>query len=429
MNFQESNRMELKEDYSNSFLKTVSAFSNEREGKIIFGVADDGRVVGCDDCTSLRLRIENAINDSIRPIPNFTLQVEEIEEKEIVILTVYKGCELPYFYKNQAYQRSDTASVPADVHQVRRWIMDSSNISFDRQVIQESDFTFNKLEAALISEVGIEKITDDLLRTMGLMVGEKYTNAGKLFADENNLTTGIDAVKFGDNISQFLKRKTIIQTSILEQFHQMESFFDEFYYDYEEIADGRRVKRIMIPRNAFREALANAIVHHDYMIPANVHVEFWDDYIEIVSPGGLPSGITEEQFQGGRVSILRNEIIASVFQRLNIIETFATGVHRIRNLYLGYSEEPKFKVLGNSISVILPKINYERKNVLDNRTKEILSFLKDQPRSRSEIQDMLKLGRTKTNEYIVLLQDLREIEKIGYGRATKYKLVDEDVID
>ena len=428
MNFQESNCLELKEHYSNSFLKTVSAFSNERDGKIIFGVADDGQVVGCDDCSSLRLRIENTINDSIRPIPNFTLQVEDINEKKIVILTVHKGEELPYFYKNQAYQRSDTASIPADIHQIRRWIMENSNIAFDKQVIQENEFTFNKLEKALISEVGIEKITDDMLRTMGLMIGEKYTNAGKLFADENDLRTGVDAVKFGDNISQFLKRKTVSKTSVLEQFQQMESFFDEFYYDYEEITDGRRVKRIMIPRNAFREALANAIVHQDYMIPASVHVEFWDDYIEIVSPGGLPNGITEEQFQSGKLSILRNEIVASVFQRVNIIEAFATGVQRIRHLYLGYSEEPKFKASENSISVILPKINYERKNVLDNRIDEILKFLEDQPRSRLEIQEMLKLGRTKTNEYIVLLQDLKAIEKIGGGRVTKYKLVERDGI-
>ena len=423
MVFQESNCMELKEGYSNSFLKTVSAFSNERDGEIIFGVADDGRIAGVEDDAMLRLRIENSINDNIRPHPNFSLDTKTIEEKKVVILTIYKGIDFPYFYKNQAYRRSDTSSVSADTYQVRRWIMEGSNVKFDRQITEEDNFTFNGLKRTLFEEIGIENLTNDTLRTMGLMVREKYTNAGKLFADENTMNVGVDAVKFGDHISQFLKRKTITNTSVLEQFHQMEDFFDEFYYSYEEITNGRRVKRIMVPRDAFREALANAIVHQDYTLGANVRIEFWDDYIEIISPGGLSNGITEEQFQSGKLSILRNEVVASVFQRLNIIETFATGIQRIRNLYLEYPEEPKFSVHGNSISVILPKINYERKAILDTRTEEILSFLKDQPRSRSEIQEVLKLGRTKANEYLNLLQDLGAIEKIGNGRATKYQLI------
>jgi len=416
--------MELKESYSNSFLKSVSAFSNEREGKIIFGINDDGIIVGCDDCTFLRLRIENAINDLVSPIPKFTLKEKDIGGKKIIVLTVHKGIESPYFYKNQAYQRRDSASIPADMYQVRRWIMESSNISYDKQITDTVGFKFTKLEQAFISKVGIEKITPDMLRTMGLMVGDKYTNAGKLFADENDMLRGCDAVKFGSNISQFLKRKTTIETSVLEQFYQMESFFDEFYYDYEEVSNGRRVRRVMIPRDAFREALANAIVHQDYLIPAKIRIEFWDSYIKIVSPGGLPNGITEEQFQQGNLSILRNEIIASVFQRLGIIETFATGVQRIRNLYLGYTEKPKFEVLGNSISVILPKINYQRKDAQDARIDTIVNFLKKQPRTRAEIQSELNLGRTQTNEHIVFLYGLGIIEKIGAGPATKYKLSD-----
>lgn len=327
----------------------------------------------------------------------------------------------------KAYQRSDTASIPADIIQVRRWIMEGSNIEFDKQVIDENDFTFNGLEEELIKEIGINEFTNDTLRTMGLMIGDKYTNTGKLFADKNNMNYGIDAVKFGEDISQFLKRRTLVNMSILEQFYEMIAFFDEFYYDYEEIVDAKRVKRIMIPRRAFREALANAIVHKDYLIRANIRVELWNDYVEIVSPGGLPNGITEEEFQGGKVSILRNEVVASVFQRLNIIESFATGIQRIRNLYREYPENPKFKAYGNSISVILPKINYKRKDLTDLHIDEVLAFLRIKPRSRSDIQEMLQFGKTKTNNYLIQLQEMGLIVTIGKGPATKYQLVENGV--
>ncbi|MDR2977616.1 MAG: putative DNA binding domain-containing protein [Streptococcaceae bacterium] len=424
MIYKESNQLELKEKYTNSFLKTVSAFSNEREGKVIFGIRDDGSIVGVDNSEDTRLSIENSINDAIHPTPNFRLITEKVEDKEIVVLYVFKGTDGPYFYKGQAYQRSDTASKPADIWQLKRWILESSNLSFDRQVIEESGFTFSHLEKNMIAEIGIGEMSDDLLRTLGLMVGDKFTNAGRLFADENDVSIGIDAVKFGKNISQFLKRKSLSNITILEQFQEMEQFFDEFYYDYEEIVEGRRISRIRLPRDAFREALANAIVHHDYLIQANIRIEFWDKAIKIVSPGGLPNGITEAQFQSGTVSILRNEVIASVFQRLNIIESFATGIRRIKELYYPYAESPKFNVLGDSITVILPIIDYARKRDLDEITVRIIDFLTEIPRSRGEIQEVLSLGRSRVNDYINHLLELGMIKKIGAGPVTKYQTAD-----
>ena len=421
-NFYESNEMELKENYSNSFLKTVSAFSNQRDGVIIFGVADNGNVIGVTDDEELRLRVENAINDNIKPNPKFGLETKIIHDKKIVFLKVYRGDDIPYFYKNQAYQRSDTSSVPADHLQLRRWIMKSSNVSFDQIVIEEKDFTFSNLEKSLMEEVGIANLTTDIMRTMGLMNGDKYVYAGKLFADKNNITTGIDSVKFGDSVSQLLKRKTITGVSILEQYDKILAFFDEFYYEYEEIVEAKRIKRIMIPKEAFREAIANAIVHKDYLINANIRVSFWDDHIEIVSPGGLVEGITEEEFKSGKISMLRNETIASVFRRLNIIESYATGIVRIKELYKAFLEEPKFEVTKNSITVILPRIDYKRKAILDDRVNEILTLLEGEPRGRLEIQEKLQLSKTKTNHYLNLMQDLKLISKVGKGKATKYHI-------
>lgn len=425
--FKESNKLELKASFSNSFLKTVSAFANERDGEIIFGVADDGNVVGIEKAHDVRLRIENIINDNITPLPVFQLETKNIEDKDIIVLTVYQGEEPPYFYKGQSYRRSDTSSIPADRHQLKRWIMETDRIHFDRQIINQSDFEFDQLENALIQKLKIENFTKDTLRTMGLMVGDHFTKAGELFADTNDFSVGVDTVKFGRNISEFLRRKTLTRMSLLAQYHQTLKFFDEFYYEYEEISGFNRVKRIMIPREAFREALANAIVHKDYLIHANIRISFWDDHIEIVSPGGLPKGITAEQFQSGNVSILRNEVIASVFQRLDIIETFATGIKRIKKAYLEFSQEPQFELFEDCIIVKLPRIDYKLKDAVDSRTEEIMSFIKTEPRSSSAIQEKLQLGKTKVNEHLVMLQEIGKIEKVGKGRATKYQLTNKNL--
>jgi len=60
--------------------------------------------------------------------------------------------------------------------------------------------------------------------------------------------------------------------------------FNEYYHDYEVVTNGERINRMKIPRDAFRESWANAIVHRDYHIKSNIHIEFCDDYIKIISP-------------------------------------------------------------------------------------------------------------------------------------------------
>ena len=59
-------------------------------------------------------------------------------------------------------------------------------------------------------------------------------------------------------------------------------------------------------------------------------VEVYDDRISIVSPGGVPKGITSENF--GKRSVARNPIIADLLRRTHYIEKAGTGIGRMREL-------------------------------------------------------------------------------------------------
>ena len=72
-----TNDLEYKETVSKSYLKTVSAFANVNDGRIIFGISDDGRVVGIKKSIEACLNIENQINDSIKTKPNYSLKLNE----------------------------------------------------------------------------------------------------------------------------------------------------------------------------------------------------------------------------------------------------------------------------------------------------------------------------------------------------------------
>ena len=69
----ETRILEFKETITNTFLKTVSAFSNYDGGTILFGVDDDGNVKGLPDVKQACLDIENKINDSISPQPKYRI--------------------------------------------------------------------------------------------------------------------------------------------------------------------------------------------------------------------------------------------------------------------------------------------------------------------------------------------------------------------
>ncbi|MCL2766908.1 MAG: hypothetical protein FWD21_04420, partial [Peptococcaceae bacterium] len=95
-----------------------------------------------------------------------------------------------------------------------------------------------------------------------------------------------------------------------------------------EIKTIRRKNIFELPMDALREAVTNALCHRDYFEQgARVMVEIFDDRVEITNPGGVPKGITKDNF--GSVSVARNPVIASLLHRAHYIERMGTGIRRM----------------------------------------------------------------------------------------------------
>lgn len=315
--------LEFKKEITKTFLKTVSAYSNYNDGQIVFGIDDSGDLVGIDHIENECLRIENMINDSIDPVPSFQIETETFDEKTIIILNITKGRDTPYYYKGKVYKRSDTATIEVDRFELRRLAIEGINMGYEEKKSLSKDLNFKNLESKLKEKAAIENINLDILKTLNLYSKDGFYNiAAELLADNNDLEfSGLDVVKFGKNISQILYREVISKKSLLAQYDRAIEIFEQ-YYQYEEIEGYIRVKKELIPKEAFREALANAIVHRVWDINSYIQISMYEDRIEINSPGGLPEGISEDEYLYGNISVMRNPIIAGVFFRLNIIEKF-----------------------------------------------------------------------------------------------------------
>ena len=162
----ETKCVEYKAGIANTFLKTVSAYANYVDGVIIFGVNDDGKIIGVDDPKSTAIDIENKINDCIRPVPKFELSIDS--SNRTITLSVFEGNGKPYLYKNKAYKRSDTSSVEVDRNEFNRLILEGSNQSFESLPTSNTEISFDILEEKLIGELQIECINKDILKTLNL---------------------------------------------------------------------------------------------------------------------------------------------------------------------------------------------------------------------------------------------------------------------
>lgn len=411
----ETRTLEFKETITNTFLKTVSAFSNYEGGVILFGIDDNGKAKGMADVKQSCLDIENKINDSISPQPDYKI---EIQSDNTIKLTIKTGIQKPYLYKSKAYKRNDTATIEVDTLEFSRLVLEGKNIRFEELPCKEQKLTFEILHQKLKESIQIETFNKDTLKTLNLYDNTNgYNNAAGLLADKNQFP-GIDIVKFGENISIIQKRATFDNRSILEVYDKTIEIFKD-YYSYEVIQQAERKNIEKIPETAFREAIANALIHRVWDVESQIRVMMFEDRIEIISPGGLPAGITEEEYLSGKISVLRNRNLANVFYRLGFVEIFGTGITRIKQVYEAGLQKPDFEVSENTIKIILPVLE-ENINLTDDEMVVYKILSKTVLKPISEIAPYVSFGKSKTTQLLKAMGDKGVVTVEGKGRETKY---------
>ena len=414
MVIRETPEIEYEASVSPSFLKTVSAYANYGTGRIVFGVNDEGACVGLEDPVSECLRIENMINDSLDPVPRYSL--EPNVARKTVTLVVYEGPDKPYRSKGRAYCRHDSATVEVGRPEYGRLVLEGSNQTYDELPSRRQDLSFDVLRSKLIEKLDIRELGEDVLRALGLLGRDGYTNAAALLADCNDFP-GVDIVRFGSSEDVILDREQIAGISVLEQMDRSLGMYAR-YYKYERVEGASRVSHERVPREAFREALANALVHRTWDVQANVQVAMYDGYVTVTSPGSLPPGLTTEQYLYGQISVLRSPVLAEVFLKLDYIEKFGTGITRIRRAYQESIAQPVFDVRDGVIIVTLPVVG-EFDGSEDERSV-LTALAGGRVLSRGALEDETCLSRGRVLAALETLVARGVVVRVGKGRATRY---------
>lgn len=422
----ENERTEYKREFTDDIAKEVVAFANTEGGKIYVGVNDDGTPAPLENTDDTYTRITNSVRDSIAP--DVTMFTKYSLNDGVIKVNVSEGSSKPYYLKSKGlkpsgvYIRQGASSVQASPEQIRRMIKLSDRDSYEEMRSLEQELTFKSAAETFerhgipFSEdkykaLGIVNVNDELFTNLGLIISDqcKHTIKAAVFADEENLSF-IDHKEFGGSV-----------------FNQIENAFEYIMLNNKSRSVFSGIERIDIPdypEAAVREALLNAVVHRDYGFSGSIIININSKGIDIISIGGLVSGLSEEDIMNG-ISQPRNRNLAEMFHRLKYIESYGTGIRRILSIYSDQTVKPQITITPNSFRVTLPNRNIGKTANQDipSQCQAVIDYLKDNgSMTEEELQELLGIKKTRAFNLYKSMEKDGLIAVLGKGAEKKFVL-------
>ena len=432
-------KLKLEVKKPKSWCKSISAFANTLGGFLIFGISDDNQIVGIETPDKDAELISEIIKTRLNPIPEFKISFHTEDGNVLLIVQVFKGEETPYYYSRdgllEAYVRIGNESAKAPPIELKRLVLRGRNTTFDSQnsMYKVDDYAFSKLRERYKKWTGNSFDEKDLV-SFGLATEQGYlTNAGALIADESPIrysrifcTRWNGLNKSGGTFDALDDAE--YEGSVLSLIENGEAFIKRnTKMMWKKTANSREEMPEYVERS-YHEALVNAIAHRDYLINGSeVHIDIYDDRLEIYSPGGMPDGSNIQERDPVTVpSTRRNPVLADVFNRLGYMERKGSGFAKILDNYafqVNYTEEkkPYFKSDRYQFTVIMPNLNYGgiqddtvNDTVNDIVKNEIMNLMKNNPRiTITDIAKALNISRPTVTRKIKELKIDNYIYRIG----------------
>jgi ATP-dependent DNA helicase RecG len=330
-------------------LQTVCAFLNGSGGIVLFGVRPDGRPEGQQVSGQTFRDMAQALE---RFEPPVDLPIERLplaNEREILILRVTGTSDsVPFTFDGRPYERVASATrrmsqekyeklLLARAHTMRRWENQPTDEIALKDIDREEVFRIVDIARSVGRLVGpVGRSLPDVLTRLGLRKDGHILQAavvlfGKTFVPDYPQCELRLARFRGTNKTEFLDQRQV-RGPAFKLLEEAEIFCQRHFPMPARIVPGqmRRVETLLIPPDAMREILVNALIHRDYSIAGGaVSLAIFDDRVEVWSAGSFPKGITPESLTRNHQSVQRNPLIADVFHRTGLIEKWGRGTNRV----------------------------------------------------------------------------------------------------
>ena len=418
----ETNRIEYKRELTKDLdlEKEVIAFLNYQEGGILFiGIDKDGSVTGVEDVDSDMLKIKDRLKNNIQPscLGLFDVRAERRGEKLLIKITIASGPEKPYFKRKYgmtekcSFMRVGTASEPMTQKMIEELFSRRTRNSLGRIISRKQDLRFEQLRI-FYEEAGFS-LNENFTANLELLAEpDKYNYIAYLLSDINS--TSIKVAKYSS-----LSRTDLIENNeygyacLIRAAKRVLDKIELENPTSTRITSKERVDTRLWDMVALREAIINAFVHNDFTGEVPPKFEIFPDRIEITSAGGLPEGLSQQEFFRG-FSVPRNKELMRIFKDLRMVEQLGSGVPRILESYgkecFSFSDH-FLRMSFPAHKGVTPQVTHQVTPQVTPQVSALISSMSGEL-SRLEIQDKLNLSdkRNFNKNYLIPALKLNLVE-------------------
>ena len=412
----ESKNLELKESTGqlDRSMETLCAFLNGDGGIVLYGVKDNGNVVGQDVSDSTKRAIAEAIN-RIEPFVSLEINYVRIpnSDKFVIIVNAEKQRFMrPFAYKGRAYLRIESTTTVMPQEQYNHLLMQrGGKYGWEAMVnpdLKISDLDENAILGAVregirngrLPEVTIREEIPTILRKFGLLRDGNLNNAAAVlfgvdFYDYPQCLLRMARFK-GTTKEEFIDNQRA-EGNIYTLLDAAMAFFFKHLSLSGKINGLYREEELSIPYKALRECCINSLCHRSYHYPgSSVSIAIYDDRVEITNTGTFPADLPVERLMQEHDSKPQNPIIANVLYKSKILESWGRGigtmVDECKRVGL---PAPEFKTDGNFVTVVF---RYNRNGVN-------LQLVNNNPTSTQQVPNKYPTSTQQVLELVGILKD------------------------
>lgn len=449
----ESQTVEFKETtgQKREAARTLSAMLNGQGGSVLFGVTPDRRVTGQQVGRRTLEDVTEVCRETI--FPAYPPSIERVAlpgrvDRLVLVATVPSGNMKPFAYRGDYYIRSGSTTVPMPPETVLRMVLEGAH-AFDRwetaeaqrgvEDIDEEEVRRFRDDAMAGGRGGLDSRASvaDILRSMNLLDSEGRPNRGAValfgkpasFGSEYTVLGCHLAAVDGVNLGEDIRDLQIVENNIFASLDRAVRFCEDHLYRSRRINSLLAQSDLEIPLEVIREALANAFAHRDYGVAGRIQVRVYSDRMEVVSPGGLPFGLTPADLYVPHGSRPWNPNIMACLFRRGVVEQLGSGTLRmIRVCAEAGIGRPVFTATGAEVICSVPRSGYwlapdggETADITADEMK-VLTRLGRGPAQRGELAELV--GAWGPDMWAILnkLREYGLVHVEGHGRGAYWSL-------
>ncbi|MCK5538117.1 MAG: putative DNA binding domain-containing protein [Bacteroidales bacterium] len=435
----EQQNIEWKQSWRDEYLKWICGFANAKGGKLFIGKDDNGKIVGVENSKRLMDDIPNKIQNHLGIICDVNLYSEN--ENQYIEIEVNPH-DAPISYRGKYHYRSGSTKQELKGATLNEFLLKKVGKTWEEAL--EEKATFDE-----ILDEAIEEFKYEAIRSQRYPMIKGETDYKKIFSNlrlyvDNSLKRSalvlfgkdprsyiinafVKIGKFGNSDSELLFQE-VVEANAFQLADKTIEILEKKYFKKSISYEGlNRIETSEYPQKAVRECLLNAIIHRNYFGPP-IQISIYDDKFMVWNSGQLPEELTIEDLRIKHASYPRNSIIADVFFKAGLIETWGRGTIKIiEECQKVGLPEPKFEIMSGGIAVTFFKDRFSEQQLieqgLNERQVKAVKYLKKNDFITNSIYQVI----CETSERTALrdLEQLTEkqiFNKTGEKKGTKYKL-------